>query len=126
MPCRVSKAEFGQHVEAALSELPERFRNFLDEVPIEIRDRPTARQLHDAGVDRNGLLLGLYVGTSLAHQSVMHGMEYPAVIYLFQEHIELICRSPDDLKREIRKTLLHEIGHHFGLDEDDLDRLGYG
>ena len=50
----------------------------------------------------------------------------PDVIYIFQEDCELVSDTEEDLVREVRITVLHELGHHFGMDEDDLARLGYG
>lgn len=126
MAYRVGKDQFGTHIEAALAELPAEFAAFLERVPIEVRDRPTPQQLKMLNLGRDQLLLGLYMGTNLASRSVMNGVELPAVIYLFQDDIEQVCNSADELRREIRKTVLHEIGHHFGLDEDDLSKLGYG
>ncbi|MGC4034003.1 MAG: metallopeptidase family protein [Tepidisphaeraceae bacterium] len=126
MPVHVGKAEFGRLVEAALAELPEPFAAHLERVPIEVRDRPTFEQLKSVGLDEDELLLGLYVGTSLPDESVLHDMEWPSVIYLFQDDLEEVCDTLDQLRREIRTTVLHEIGHHFGMDEDQLDALGYG
>ena len=126
MPYVVSKTRFAQHVEAALASIPPEFATFLDHVPLEIRDRPTKKQLRDLGLTDHDLLLGLYVGPSLADRSVDHGVEMPNVIFLFQEDIEEVSETAEDLEREIRVTVLHEIGHHFGLDEDALDKLGYG
>lgn len=126
MPCNVGKAEFAALVEAALAELPPALAQHLERVPVAIEDRPTPQQLKSVGLGRRDLLLGLYVGTSLADESVHHGVEMPSVILLFQEDIELVCDTRDELKAEIRKTVLHEIGHHFGLNEEQLDELGYG
>jgi predicted Zn-dependent protease with MMP-like domain len=50
----------------------------------------------------------------------------PDVIYLYQKHIESVSRSEKELIQQVRTTVLHEIGHHFGMDEEDLDKLGYG
>ena len=122
----MSKAKFGELVEKALAELPAQFARHLEEVPIELRDRPTKRQLKSVGLDEDELLLGLYDGLPLDERSVEHSGVRPAVIYLFQEDIELASDSESDLIREVRTTVLHEIGHHFGMDEDDLDKLGYG
>jgi predicted Zn-dependent protease with MMP-like domain len=126
MPCHVGKVEFGRLVEAALAELPPRFAEHLARVPVEIRDRPTPQQLKEVGLGKDDLLLGLYVGTSLADQSVNHDYELPSVIYLFQEDLELVSDSREQLQNEIRTTVLHEVGHYFGLDEAQLDALGYG
>jgi predicted Zn-dependent protease with MMP-like domain len=122
----VSKAKFGQLVERALAELPEQFARHLEEVPIEIRDRPTRKQLERVGLEEDNLLLGLYDGIPLSERSVEHSGVRPAVIYLFQDDIEEASDSEQDLIEQVRTTVLHEIGHHFGMDEDDLDELGYG
>ncbi len=126
MPCKVSRERFGQLVESALAELPEPFASFLEEVPIEIRTRPTPEQLARAGLAEDDLLFGLYVGHPRTQRSVEHSGVMPDVIYIFQEDHELACDSEDELARQIRITVLHEIGHHFGMDEDDLEKLGYG
>ena len=125
MAYHVSKSKFEKLVERALAGLPPQFAAFLDEVPVEIRDQPTRRQLRDAGLDEDELLLGLYVGRALTERSVEDSGLLPAVIYVFQDDIEEVSDSEADLVREVRTTVLHEIGHHFGMSEDDLDELGY-
>jgi predicted Zn-dependent protease with MMP-like domain len=122
----VSKTRFSDLVEQALADLPPQFASFLEEVAIEIRDRPTPRQLKSVGLGPRDLLLGLYHGRPRTERSVMDSGTLPDVIYLFQEDIEEVSASAADLVREIRTTVLHEIGHHFGMTEDDLDELGYG
>ena len=123
---RVSKNHFARVVESALADLPPKFAAVLEQVPIEIHTRPTRRQLRSVGLADDELLLGLYVGTSLMDRSVDHALEYPSSIYLFQEDLETVSDSEADLVQEIRTTVLHELGHHFGMNEDDLDALGYG
>jgi predicted Zn-dependent protease with MMP-like domain len=71
-------------------------------------------------------LLGLYVGRPRTQRSVEDSGALPDVIYLFQRNIESICHSEEELIAQVRKTVLHEIGHHFGMSEEDLDALGYG
>src|SRR5206468_6095724 len=113
----VSKTTFGELVERALEELPEQFARHLEEVSIEIRDRPSIRQLKQVGLGKKRhLLLGLYDGVPMTHRSVEHSGLRPPVIYLFQEDIELASSSEQDLIEQVRKTVLHEIGHHFGMD----------
>jgi predicted Zn-dependent protease with MMP-like domain len=121
----VSKAHFGQLVESALAELPEEFAQFLEEVPIEIRDRPTAAQLRRAGTGPRSLLLGLYQGRPRTVRHVEDSATIPDVIFIFQDSIQAVCNTEAELVRQVRVTVLHEIGHHFGLSEEDLDRLGY-
>jgi len=122
---RVSKQRFGELVEAALALVPEAFVEYLEEVAVEVRDRPTPRQLKSVGTRRGNLLLGLYHGRPRTQRSVEDSGALPDVIYLFQEPIELLCNQEDEVIEQVRKTVLHEIGHHFGLGEDDLDELGY-
>jgi predicted Zn-dependent protease with MMP-like domain len=125
VPYHVSKAHFNELVEQALEELPEQFATFLEEVPIEVQDQPDPSQLSQAKVSRGGLLLGLYVGRPRTRRSVEDSGAIPDVIYIFQQPIETVCNSEEQLIRQVRVTVLHEIGHHFGLNEQDLERLGY-
>jgi len=126
MPYRVSKADFAQIVQAALDELPERFSSAVEDVAIEVLDRPGPRQLARLGTKRSGLLLGLYTGVPRTLRSVEDSGRLPDAIYLFQQNIETVCSNEADLIEQTRVTLLHEIGHYFGMDEGDLTRLGYG
>src|SRR5688572_5387339 len=126
MACHVSKAEFADLVEQALADLPEPFAQILEEVPVEIRLRASARERKKLGLENDELLLGLYHGRPRTERSVLDPAHLPDVIFIFQEDIELACGSKAELIEQVRKTVLHEIGHHFGMSEDDLDELGYG
>ena len=107
MPYHVSKAKFGHLVELALAEVPEPFAQFLEEVPVEVRDRSTPAQRKKAGVGRNDLLLGLYQGIARTERSVEHSGVLPDVIYLFKQDIEQASRNEHDLIQQVRKTVLH-------------------
>lgn len=122
----VSKERFAELVAQAVESLPEEFQTFLDEVPIEIQDRATSRQLQAVEVEPGSELLGLYVGRPRTERSVEEHGRMPDVIYIFQKPIESTSRNEDELVEQVRITVLHEIGHHFGMDEDDLDEVGYG
>ena len=126
MPFDVSKERFAQLVEQALADIPEPFRQYLEEISIEIRDRPTRKQLRSVGLRDDELLMGLYHGVARDDRSVLHSGVMPDVIYIFQEDHEDACDSEEELVKQVRITVLHEIGHHFGMDEDMLDELGYG
>ena len=126
MAYRVSKHRFGELVEQALSEVPQAFAGYLDEVVVEVRQRPTPRQLQSLGTRKGNLLLGLYRGRPRTERSVEDSGTLPDVIYIFQDSIEQVAESEDELVEQVRTTVLHEIGHHFGMDEDDLEELGYG
>lgn len=115
-----------------LSELPQRLRDKLEEVPLIVEDYPDDDVLEEMGVDDPGSLCGLHTGIPLTERSVEHSGTIPDTIYIYREGI--LNQSLDErgyvddteLRRQIRITVLHEIGHHFGLDEDDLRELGYG
>ena len=131
MPYHVSKARFAELVEQALAELPPQFASFIEEVPVEIKDRPSRKLLRSLGMRHDELLLGYYTGHALPDRGIEYSAGHPGdqaldVIYVFQEDIELVSDDEAELVREVRITVLHEIGHHFGLNEDELDRLGYG
>ena len=126
MPHHVSKAQFSALVERALDGLPQQFAAFLDEVPVEVLDRSTPKFRKSVGLGRDGLLLGLYRGRPLTQRSVEHSGAMPDVIYIFQDDVELASADEAQLIEQVRTTVLHEIGHLFGLDEQDLEELGYG
>ena len=126
MPFRVSKSRFHALVEQALAELPEQFSSFLEEVPLEVRDRASAAQRSSVGLKPGQLLLGLYSGRPLTRRSVEQSGNLPDVIYIFQEDVERASDTEEKLVRQVRITVLHEIGHLFGLNERELDELGYG
>lgn len=121
---RISDDDFDRAVEQALDTIPEEFERYLENVMIEVRNRPDRKLLqdHDAPVT----LLGLYVGHPLEMKGPDLGHALPDRILIFRDNICSICRTRDELVEQIRITVLHEVGHHFGLDEDDLERLGYG
>ena len=112
-------------VAEAINRLPDRWRETINQgVPVQIVPRPPASMLAELEMEPDDLLLGLYEGipeTEFAEEFE----RVPDRIWLFKEDIETVCESLDDVREEIRVTLLHELGHHFGLDEDDLERLGY-
>jgi predicted Zn-dependent protease with MMP-like domain len=126
MAFKVSKREFESLVEQAISDLPAEFAEFLEEVPIEVQDRAPKKLKYEMGLKDGSLLLGLYRGVSRTRRSVEDSGRFPDVIYIFQEDHELVCHSRQQMVEQVRKTVLHEIGHHFGMTEEDLDRLGYG
>ena len=122
----LSSDEFGAVVEEALADLPETFRPYLGNVVIEVQLRPDERVLRRAEIRDGRSLLGMYIGRPLTEKSVEAVAAMPDRIILFQRNLERACRTRRQLVAEIRKTVYHEIGHHFGLDEDDLEALGYG
>lgn len=125
MAYMVSKEVFENILQAALAGLPDRFAKALEVVRIEVRPRPTRKMLGQLGIPEDELLLGLYNGRPITERSVEEPMAMPEVIYLFKEDIEDACDTQEELQQEIRRTVLHELGHHFGLNEQNLEDLGY-
>ena len=108
----------------AIQGLPEELRVRIDNVAIIVRARPTAHELRQAGVARGGTLLGLYQGTPLPARSSGYNMVLPDRIYLFRQPLEAMCATDDELVDQIRRTVLHELAHHFGIDDARLDEIG--
>jgi predicted Zn-dependent protease with MMP-like domain len=122
IPC--SPAEFDRAVEQALSGVPDEFQPHLENVLIEVRGRPDRKLMREEDVPDD--ILGLYVGVPLEDKGPeMAPSPLPDRILIFRHNLCEMCESWDELVDEIRITVLHEIGHHFGLDEDRLKELGY-
>ncbi len=122
---KLSTREFAKLVEQALVDIPEPFAGYLQDVAVDVEPLPTARVCREMDVDDPSELLGLYEGVPLTERSVEELPRMPDRIILYQRNIEEMCESREEIVEEIRTTVLHEVGHHFGLDEDDLEELGY-
>lgn len=122
----VPRDVFEDLVDKALAGIPPAFGQYLDNVVIEVEDMPDARTCAALDLDDPRHLLGFYHGVPLTGRSVEALIQMPDRISIYQRNIERICRTRAELVEQIRKTVLHEVGHHFGLDEDDLDEVGYG
>ena len=117
----VSRERFQELVERAIEELPEFFKEKLENIAIVIEDVPPP----DIQAKYPGqMLLGLYQGVPLTERSVWSQYPYPDVISIYQRNIEAICRSEEEIVQQVRETVMHEIGHYFGMDEEKLRRLG--
>ena len=127
MPVIVTRKEFEEVVTRVIAGLPDRFARALEsDVRIEVRNRPTKKQLGDLGMDEDELLLGLYEGVPLPERNVDDGPRLPDVITLFFDDACDAVDTEEELATEIGITLFHELGHYFGFDEDELDAMGYG
>ncbi|OGO00829.1 MAG: hypothetical protein A2Y58_05365 [Chloroflexi bacterium RBG_13_51_52] len=116
--------QFEQLVAKAIESLPEEFRERLENIDVIVADYPTRDQLHHSGSGRNETLLGLYEGVPLTLRSHGYGFVMPDKITIFQKPIEAACRNDAQVTSRIRQVVLHEIAHHFGIDDDRLEELG--
>lgn len=121
---RYSRQYFETLVAEALDSLPDDIQDWLDNVAIIVGERPTPQQLAQAGLGPGSLLFGLYVGVPKTHRGFTYGEIVPDKILIFQQSIESTCRTPAQVREQVRKTVLHEIGHHFGMDEAQLRAAG--
>lgn len=119
----ISIKDFDRAVQAAYDSIPDEFREVMKNVIIEVRDKPDRKLLED--YDETDDILGLFDGVPLEDQADEHAPLLPNRIYLFRDNLCAMCETREELIDEIRITLLHEIGHHFGIDEDRLEELGY-
>jgi predicted Zn-dependent protease with MMP-like domain len=124
MQVMMNRAYFEQLVDEAIESLPEEVLGWLDNVAIVVGAWPTPAQLAQAGLRPGALLFGLYVGVPKVQRGFTYGETVPDKIVIFQGPIERVCRTPDQIREQVRKTVLHEIGHHFGLGEADLRAAG--
>ena len=119
----LSRKDFESLVQEALRELPAQFRRRLQNVAIEIEEEPSNETLNSVGMadDEPDELLGLYVGRSIQERSFFDaGGDLPDRVYLYRGPILRICETKADVIREIQDTVVHEIGHHFGLSDEDM------
>lgn len=120
----MDRARFEALVAEAIDSLPDDFKEKLDNVAVTVEDYPSPRDARRAG--RGGrLLLGLYQGHPITARTASYGMVFPDKITIYQANVEAICRTDADIREEVRKTVLHEIAHHFGIDDHRLHELGY-
>ncbi len=119
-----SRDQFEMLVAEALDSLPDEIATWLDNVVVVVGERPTPEQLAQAGLDPGDLLFGLYVGVPKTRRGFTYGEIVPDKIVIYRQAIEQVCRTPAQIRECVRKTVLHEIGHHFGMDEDQLRAAG--
>jgi predicted Zn-dependent protease with MMP-like domain len=116
---RLTLDEFCQIVGEVLDDLPDEFRQRLENVVVDVEERPSPRILAELGHATEECLMGLYQGESLLEQE--NGPRFLNRIIIFKRPIEAVSRSREEVAYEIRRTVLHELAHHFGYSEEDLE-----
>jgi predicted Zn-dependent protease with MMP-like domain len=123
---------FDDQLEQVLPELPQQVQDFMNEVPLVVEDFPSREIMRRMRVRHPSHLCGLYTGVPLINRSVQHWGVPSDVIHIYRLGILSQSRKRDggideaELRSEIRRTILHEYGHHVGLTERDLRHFGYG
>lgn len=129
---QATRDRFDALLEEVLAELPESIHELIERVPLHVEDHPSESVMRSVGVRRRDQLCGLFTGIPITEDSIMHSGNLPNVVTIYREGILTAARSnyrrltDDALFEEIRITVLHELAHHHGLDEDELHELGYG
>lgn len=122
---------FDCHLEEVLAELPKSVHGLLAEVPLHVEDYPSQQVIHELGLTAESNLCGMYSGVPLDQRTIDDRPSLPDVVTIYREGIIRLAAgnaeglSSEELRRQIRITLLHELGHHHGLSESDLEQLGY-
>jgi predicted Zn-dependent protease with MMP-like domain len=123
----MDRDEFEKVVQDVFDALPAQFHETMDNVHIVVEELPAMHSPGRRGIRSAGLLLGLYEGIPLTRRGAEYGM-YPVVpdrITLFRQNIEAVSRNDRELRARIRETLIHEIGHYYGMSELEIRRAGY-
>ncbi len=119
----MERRRFEELVSEALESLPPRFAERLANIDVEVRDWPSPDEMRAAGVRPGRVLLGLYRGVPQTRRSHWYSMALPDRISIYQRPIERVCRSDDEVRERVRRTVLHEIAHHFGWSDPALAEL---
>ena len=112
----MESAEFEGLVNRALDEIPDELAQLISNVVVLVEDEPP---------EDDPTLLGLYDGVSLTDRNGDYGMVLPDRIFIFRGPLLRMCEDEEDLAEEVRITVVHEVAHHFGIDDDRLHDLGY-
>jgi len=120
----MERKAFEALVQRAIRALPAEFRDRLDNVEVIVEDWPSNELLERMDIPEDETLFGLYEGVPLTERGFQSPL-YPDRIWIFQKPIEEECQTEQELEEQVRITLLHEVAHFFGLDDDYLDDLGY-
>jgi len=122
----VDRRKFHRLIEEALDTLPGEIRIRMENVTVIVEDEPTDEQIECAGLDpSHDTLFGFYEGAPLAERSHDFAMALPDRITLFYRPLMESFRCPSEIREEIRRTVVHEVAHFLGLDDDEIERLGY-
>jgi predicted Zn-dependent protease with MMP-like domain len=127
-----TRRRFDEQLEWVLEQLPPMIHELIERVPLHVEDYPSDEVMERTGVKYIDDLCGLYTGIPISEKSVMHSGTLPDVVTIYREGILSASAdrhgriSTERLREQIRITILHEIGHHHGLNEADLRQMGYG
>lgn len=122
----MTRDDFTALVEQALADVPPEFAVHLENIVVLVEDEPAPDLLRSMGLDpARDTLFGLYHGVPLPERGAAFGNALPDQISIYYRPLLRACRSPQRIRWEIRRTVIHEIAHYFGMDDDEIAELGY-
>jgi predicted Zn-dependent protease with MMP-like domain len=119
----MQRGQFEKYVAEALASIPQRFRKAMQNIAIVVEDEPSRELLAEMDIEPPDTLLGLYQGTPLTERHWGYGNTLPDRVLIFQGPHERSAEDEDDLLVAIAETLIHEIGHYFGLSEEEIEEI---
>ena len=120
---KVTEEEFEELVTEAISTLPEKFRERMENIVVVVESLPSQELLREMKIKSPYGLLGLYRGVPYTRRGIWYRNVMPDTIIIFKKPIEVRCKNKEEIKESVRKVVIHEIGHYFGLGEADLRKI---
>jgi predicted Zn-dependent protease with MMP-like domain len=122
----MTRRQFEALVEKSLRKLPRQFKEKLANIAVVVEDWADDETLEEMGIDPPDTLYGLYRGVDLTSRDSSYGNVLPDTITIYQGPIEEDCADQEEMADLVRETVIHEIGHYFGLDDDTMHRIEEG
>jgi len=119
----MDKKEFEKLVDEALESLPKDFKKRLENITVIVEDKPSREVMRKMGIPSGHVIFGLYHGVPYTRRGSFYGNIAPDVIVIYQEPIVRFSSTKEEIKQRVQDVVLHEVGHYFGLDEDDLRKI---
>jgi predicted Zn-dependent protease with MMP-like domain len=119
----MEREKFEKLVEEALADLPEKFKERLQNITVIVEEKPSREVYERLGGSPFSLILGLYHGVPFKHRGPFYGNVPPDVITIYQNPIEKICSTEEEIKKKVKEVVVHEIAHYFGFDDEELKKI---
>jgi predicted Zn-dependent protease with MMP-like domain len=119
----MKRREFEKLVAEAVTLIPARFRREMKNLALVVEDEPSPELLEEMEIEPPDSLYGLYQGTPLTERTWDYGNHLPDRITIYQQPIEEDCEDEDEMRAVIGETLIHEVGHYFGLSEEEIEEI---
>jgi predicted Zn-dependent protease with MMP-like domain len=123
---QMTRRQFEALVERSLRRLPRPFKEKLENIAVVVEDWADDETLDEMGIEPPDTLYGLYRGVDLTHRDSTYGNVLPDTVTIYQGPIEEDCVDEDDMADLVRETVIHEIGHYFGLDDETMEQIEEG